>query len=99
LYVQTCATPGSCPALLQVAGAAHCEALELGGLAWRLPTHAELKSWQGKPGLVGFDGFHWSSTPYDEAPEQVWIFDPTSKSETTIPKNRKPFAVRCAAQP
>lgn len=99
VYVQTCAAEGSCPQLLQVAGEAHCKALATGGLAWRLPTQAELKSWRGKSGLVGFDGFHWSSTPFADAPDQVWIFDPTSGSETTIPKDRKPFTVRCVAQP
>jgi hypothetical protein len=99
LYVQTCAASGSCPTVLQVEGAAHCSALATGGLAWRLPTQAELKSWRGKPGLVGFEGFHWSSTPFADAPDQVWIFDPTSGSETTIPKDRKPFMVRCVAQP
>jgi hypothetical protein len=99
LYVQTCAKEGSCPALLQPAGVDHCKSLETGGVAWRLPTHDELKSWRGKPGLTGFDGFHWSSTPFADAPGQVWIFDPTSGSETTIPKDRKPFTVRCVAQP
>jgi len=99
VYVQTCASEGSCPALLQVAGVAHCKALVLGGLAWRLPTQAELKSWRGKPALAGFDGFHWSSTPFADAPDQVWIYDPTSGSETTIPADRKPFTVRCVAQP
>lgn len=99
VYVQTCAASGSCPALLQLAGAARCKALALGGLAWRLPTQAELKSWRGKPELVGFEGFHWSSTPFADAPGQVWIYDPTSGSETTIPPDRKPFTVRCVAQP
>lgn len=98
LYVQTCAAEGSCPSILQAAGEAHCAALKLGGLVWRLPTHDELKSWRGKPGLTKFDGFHWSSTPFRDAPDQVWIFDPTSGSETTIPRDRKPFTVRCVAQ-
>ncbi len=99
VYVQTCATPGACPSLLQPAGAAHCKALGLGGMTWRLPTRDELKAWRGKPELVGFEGFHWSGTPFEDAPGQVWIFDPTSGSETTIPGDRKPFAVRCVAKP
>lgn len=98
-YVQTCASAGACPSLLQPAGAAHCKALTTGGMSWRLPTRDELKSWRGKPELVGFEGFHWSGTPFEDAPGQVWIFDPTSGSETTIPGDRKPFVVRCVAKP
>lgn len=99
LYAQTCAPTHACPSMLQAAGEAHCKALALGGLSWRLPTHAELKSLAGRAGLLATDGFHWSGTPFAEAPDQVWIFDPKTGSETTIPRDRKPFTVRCVAQP
>jgi hypothetical protein len=99
LYVQTCAAAHACPSLLHAAGEAHCEGLASGGLAWRLPTHAELKSLPGRPGLEAMDGFHWSRTPFADAPDQMWIFDPKTGSETTIPRDRKPFTVRCVAQP
>lgn len=99
LYVETCAADGACPMLLQVPADEHCRTRTTGGHKWRLPTRDELESWVGKPGLVGFDGFHWSGTPFADAPDQVWIFDPTSASKTTIPKDRKPFKVRCVAQP
>lgn len=108
VYVQTCAAPtaGSgaetgapapCPALLQDAGVAHCKALALGGLLWRLPTLEELESWRGHPGLVGFDVFHWSGTTWDEDPAQIWIYDPGSGAKTTAKPDRKPFTIRCVA--
>ena len=98
-YVQTCADAAACPSLLQPAGAAHSKALALGGLAWRLPERAEIASWRGKTGLVGAEGFHWSGTPFADDPGQVWIHDPSSGTETTIPPDRKPFRVRCVAKP
>jgi len=97
VYVQTCAAPNSCPALLQDAGVAHCKALGLGGLLWRLPTLEELESWRGNPALVGYDVFHWSSTAWDEDPAQLWIYDPGSGAKTTAKPDRKPFTIRCVA--
>lgn len=99
VYVQTCAEPEACPALLQDAGAAHCKGLTLGGLAWRLPTVDELERWKGNAALVGYDVFHWSGTAWDEDPTQYWIFDPGSGAKTTAKPDRKPFTIRCAAQP
>lgn len=97
VYVQTCADPKACPALLQDAGVAHCKALGLGGLLWRLPTLQELESWRGNPALVGYDVFHWSGTAWDEDPAQLWIYDPGSGAKTTAKPDRKPFTIRCVA--
>ncbi|MBL8944255.1 MAG: DUF1566 domain-containing protein [Myxococcales bacterium] len=99
LYVHTCADATACPSLLQPAGAAHCKALALDGKTWRLPERAEIAAWRGKPGLVGAEGFHWSGTPFADDPGQVWIHDPSTGTETTIPPDRKPFRVRCVAKP
>jgi hypothetical protein len=98
-YVHTCAEPASCPTLMQAEGAAHCAGLELGGLSWRLPTVDELQSWRGNAALTGYDVFHWSGTPWDEDPTQVWIYDPGSDAKTTTPPTRKPFTIRCVAEP
>jgi hypothetical protein len=97
VYVQTCADPKACPALLQDAGVAHCKALGLGGLLWRLPTLEELESWRGNPALVGYDVFHWSGTAWNEDPAQFWIYDPGSGAKTTAKPDRKPFTIRCVA--
>ena len=99
VYVQTCAAPHACPQLHQDAGAAHCKGLTLGALAWALPTLEQLESWKGQASLQGFDVFHWSGTPWDEDPEQWWIYDPGSGSKTTARPDRKPFTVRCVARP
>lgn len=97
VYVQTCADPKACPALLQDAGVARCKSLGLGGLLWRLPTLQELESWRGNPALVGYDVFHWSGSAWDEDPAQLWIYDPGSGSKTTAKPDRKPFTIRCVA--
>jgi len=99
LYVHTCAAEGSCPTLLQDAGAAHCKGLGLGGMQWRLPRIEELERWVGSDALQGFDGFHWTGSAWDEDPAQWWIFDPGSKSKTTAKPDRKPFTIRCVAEP
>lgn len=98
-YVHRCAEPESCPALLQDAGVAHCQALTLGGLSWRLPTLAELEAWKGRAELGGYDVFHWSGSAWDEDPQQFWIFDPGSGAKTTAKPDRKPFTIRCVARP
>lgn len=98
-YVHTCAEAGSCPTLMQRPGAAHCRGLTLGGLTWRLPSVKELESWKGDAALAGYDVFHWSGTAWDEDPEQLWIFDPGSGSKTTAKPTRKPFTIRCVAEP
>ncbi|MCX4240617.1 hypothetical protein [Paraliomyxa miuraensis] len=99
VYVHTCAATDSCPALLQDAGAAHCKSLTLGGLSWRLPTVEELESWRGNEALSGYDVFHWSGSAWDEDPGQFWMYDPGSGSKTTAKPDRKPFTIRCVAQP
>jgi hypothetical protein len=99
VYVQTCAEPQACPALLQDAGATHCKSLGLAGLQWRLPTLAQLEAWRGNAALVGYDVFHWSGSAWDEDPGQLWIYDPGSGSKTTAKPDRKPFTIRCVAQP
>lgn len=99
VYVQTCAPPHACPSLLQDAGAAHCAGLKLGALRWRLPTLKELEAWRGHDQLAGYDVFHWSGSAWEEDPAQWWIYDPGSGSKTTAKPDRKPFTIRCAAQP
>lgn len=98
-YVHTCQESSACPTLLQDAGAKHCSGLTLGGLSWRLPTFAELQSWRGHDALAAFDVFHWSASAWDEDPAQFWIFDPGSDSKTTARPDRKPFTIRCVAEP
>lgn len=98
-YVHTCAETESCPMLLQGPGAAHCRGLTLGALTWRLPSLSELESWKGNAALAGYDVFHWSGTAWDEDPELLWIFDPGSGSKTTTKPTRKPFTIRCVAEP
>ncbi len=97
VYVQTCAAPNACPALLQDVGVAHCKLLALGGLLWRLPTLQELEAWRGNPALVGYDVFYWSGTAWNEDPAQFWIYDPGSGAKTTAKPDRKPFTIRCVA--
>ncbi len=99
VYVETCAGQGGCPALLQDAGAAHCAKMARGGLSWRLPSVQELERGVGNADLVGFAGFHWSGTPWKEDPAQFWMFDPESNMKTTAKPDRKPFTIRCAAEP
>ena len=98
-YVHTCRETAACPKLLQDAGAKHCSGLTLGGLSWRLPTFAELQDWRGNDALAAFDGFHWSASAWEEDPAQFWIFDPGSGSKTTARPDRKPFTIRCVAEP
>jgi hypothetical protein len=97
LLVQLCAEP-ECPKLLQPAGAEHCKSLALGeGLTWRLPTREEVKSLAGRSELAQLEGFHWTDTAFSEDDGQVWIFDPVGGQETTIPRDRKPFTIRCVS--
>jgi hypothetical protein len=84
---------------MQAEGAAHCEGLTLVGLKWRLPTIEELQSWRGNEALSGYDVFHWSGTVWDEDAGQVWIYDPGTDAKTTAKPTRKPFTIRCVAQP
>lgn len=99
VYVHTCATPDACPSLLQDAGAAHCTSLTLGGLPWRLPTVQELEAWRGNEALAGYDVFHWSGSAWEDDPGQFWMYDPGSGAKTTAKPDRKPFTIRCVAQP
>lgn len=103
LYVQRCDAALPCPALLQPAGEAHCRGLALGGLSgWRLPDRAEVARFaraSGPDQLSGLEGFHWTRTAYAEDPKQAWIVDPKTGQETTIPRDRKPFTIRCVIDP
>jgi hypothetical protein len=103
LYVQTCAEPHPCPSLLQPAGDAHCRELRLGGHdAWRLPSKDEVARFKGVDGLEATAGYHWTRTPFEEDLGQVWIVDPEDPKaapSTTIPRDRKPFRVRCVKEP
>lgn len=97
LYVQRCAAEDACPQLMQEAGAARCGELKLGTLSWRLPERDEAKRFWGAKGLENLETFHWTRTPYEEDAQQVWISDPKTRQETTLPKTRRPFVVRCVA--
>ncbi|MBK9758022.1 MAG: hypothetical protein IPO88_31810 [Nannocystis sp.] len=100
LYALRCDAAHPCPSLLQPAGETHCRELRLGGLAhWRLPDREEVKRFAGVQGLEQQDGFHWTRTPFAEDAAQAWIVDPKSGQETTIPRTRKPFTIRCVFDP
>jgi hypothetical protein len=99
LYVQRCDPAHACPKLQQPAGETHCRDLELGGLDhWRLPDRDEAKRFSHAE-LVGAEGFHWTRTPFAEDAAQAWIVDPKTGQETTIPRTRKPFTIRCVFDP
>lgn len=103
LYVQTCAEPHPCPELMQPAGDAHCRELDLGGFVnWRLPNKDEVPRFEGVDGLENTAGYHWTRTPFGEDASQVWIVDaedPQNAPATTIPRDRKPFRIRCVQEP
>lgn len=100
IYVQLCDKAHACPDLLQPAGETHCRDLKLGGLpSWRLPDQDEVKRFAGIAGLEALEGFHWTRTAFAEDAAQAWIVDPKAGTETTIPRDRKPFRVRCVFEP
>ena len=103
LYVQTCAEPHPCPELKQPAGDAHCRELELDGHGdWRLPDKDEVVRFEGVAGLENTAGYHWTRTPFGDDVSQVWIVDPDDPQNapaTTIPRDRKPFRIRCVQEP
>lgn len=100
LYALSCDAAHPCPSLLQPAGETHCRDLTLGGLAhWRLPDREEVKRFAAAPGLEQLEGFHWTRTPFADDAAQAWIVDPKSGQETTIPRTRKPFMIRCVFEP
>lgn len=108
LYVQRCDPGHTCPKLLQPAGETHCRELKLGGhTGWRLPDRDEAKRFTsaniarpaGPDGLHDESGFHWTRTAFAEDAAQAWIVDPVSGQETTIPRTRKPFTIRCVLAP
>lgn len=95
IHVQLCAEALPCPKLLQAAAETHCKELDLDGGRWRLPTRDEAKGFKALDGLADRDGFHWTSTAFADDDAQRWIYDPASGSETTVPRDRKKFTVRC----
>lgn len=100
IYVQRCDKAHACPDLLQPAGETHCRELKLGGLpSWRLPDREEVKRFAAIADLEALEGFHWTRTAFAEDAAQAWIVDPKSGQETTIPRDRKPFRVRCVFEP
>lgn len=99
LYVQRCDPDHKCPKLLMPAGETHCRELELGGhKGWRLPDRGEVKRFNHGD-LAELEGFHWTRTAYADDNAQAWIVDPKSGQETTIPRDRKPFTIRCVLDP
>lgn len=100
LYVQRCDAAHPCPSLLQPAGETHCRDLTLGALEhWRLPDRAEVARFARASDLDHLEGFHWTRTAFSEDAKQAWIVDPKSGQETTIPRDRKPFTIRCVFDP
>jgi hypothetical protein len=103
LYVQTCAEPVPCPELLQPAGDAHCRELQIGGhVNFRLPSKDEVTRFRGLEQLEARAGYHWTRTPFDDDMGQAWIVDPEDPEgapATTIPRDRKPFRIRCVKEP
>ena len=101
LFIQRCTADHPCEKKLQAEGEAHCRAFSLGAYkeGWRLPTLEEAKLFAGIDALEDKDGFHWTSTAYEEDDKQAWIVDPTSGQSTTIPRDRKPFTIRCVYEP
>lgn len=100
LYVQRCAAEHPCPELLQPAGETHCRELRLGGLtSWRLPDREEVQRFATGVGMEKLEGFHWTRSAYAEDSKQAWIVDPKTGQETTIPRDRKPFTIRCVLEP
>jgi len=100
LYVQRCDAAHPCPELLQPAGETHCRELRLGGIAhWRLPAREEVQRFASGVGMERLEGFHWTRTPFAEDAKQAWIVDPKTGQETTIPRDRKPFTIRCVIEP
>ncbi|WP_157595211.1 hypothetical protein [Plesiocystis pacifica] len=101
LYVQTCDEANPCPDMLQPAGEAHCRELALGEVSpWRLPKKDEVARFAGAEGLAATEGHHWTQTPFEEDAKQVYIVDPSNASyTTTVPRDRKPFRIRCVREP
>lgn len=97
VYVQTCGEPDGCPSMLQEPAASHCTALELAGRSWRLPSKDEATRFAGLE-IEQMGGYHWTNTEYAEDEAQVWIVDPARDQPTTIPRDRKPFRVRCVSE-
>ncbi|MCA9696705.1 MAG: hypothetical protein KC431_04195, partial [Myxococcales bacterium] len=91
------------PELLQPAGDLHCRELRLGNQdGWRLPSKDEVPRFAGVEGLEATEGYHWTRTPFDDDLKQVWIVDfadPAAAPATTIPRDRKPFRIRCVKEP
>lgn len=100
LFVQTCGDAHPCPQLVQAEGEKHCASLTLGAAStWRLPTREEVERLRGVEGLGELAGYHWTSTAFEQDDTQVWIVDPTADQPTTVPRDRKPFRIRCVREP
>ncbi len=101
LFIQRCTAEHPCVKELQAEGEAHCRTYSLGayGEGWRLPTLEEAKRFAGFDALEDKEGFHWTSTAYQEDAKQAWIVDPKSGQSTTVPRDRKPFTIRCVYEP
>lgn len=100
LFVQVCDEANPCPSLVQPEGEKHCAALKLGDLdGWRLPDRAEAERFARLDGLAQLEGYHWTQSEFDQDASQVWIVDPKSNQPTTVPRDRKPFTIRCVREP
>ncbi|MEZ4385040.1 MAG: hypothetical protein R3A79_27165 [Nannocystaceae bacterium] len=101
LFIQRCTAEHPCPKMLAAAGEAHCREYSLGAYSsgWRLPTVDEARRFAGVDALEDNDGFHWTSSSDAENDRMSWIFDPKSGQSTTVPRDRKPFTIRCVYEP
>jgi hypothetical protein len=101
LYAQTCAEAHPCAQMTQLDGEVHCMNLRLGGRSgWRLPSRDEVERFSKSTELEQLAGYHWTRSPWEEDVKQVWVIDPkASGPATTLPRDRKPFRIRCVTEP
>ncbi|MCA9661215.1 MAG: hypothetical protein KC486_22945 [Myxococcales bacterium] len=101
LFIQRCTAEHPCPKMLAAEGEAHCREYSLGAYTegWRLPTLDEAKRFAGIDALEDKEGFHWTKSADPENDSMAWIYDPVGGQMTTIPRDRKPFTIRCVYEP
>ena len=96
LYVRSCADEVNCPMLLQAQGETFCGELELGTFHdWRLPLKDEVPGLAALPEAERREGYHWTGSADEMNAKMAWIVDPAGAQPTTIPRDRKPFRIRC----
>ena len=97
IAARVCDLPKACP-LFKLAAARHsCETLaKHQGKAWRLPTRTEAQSFGAVGRAEDGQAYHWTSTPFVEDPQQMWIVMPQRPEvATTYRGEQKAFITRC----